>query len=110
MPSFSRHNLILVRYPFSDLSSSKVRPAVIVNAAHVSQDLLIVPLTSRMTGLLPGEFSLTDWRAAGLNVPSAIKRGIYTVEASLVIKLIGQLASSDAVQLDTSLRMWLALT
>jgi mRNA interferase MazF len=45
-----------------------------------------------------------------LNVPSAIKRGIYTVEASLVIKLIGQLASSDAVQLDTSLRMWLALT
>ena len=32
MPSFSRHNLILVRYPFSDLSSSKVRPAVIVNA------------------------------------------------------------------------------
>jgi mRNA interferase MazF len=69
-----------------------------------------VPLTSRMTGLLPGEFALTDWRAAGLNVPSAIKRGIYTVEASLVIKLIGQLASSDAVQLDTSLRMWLALT
>ena len=109
MPSFSRHNLILVRYPFSDLSSSKVRPAVVVNAPHVSQDLMIVPLTSRLTGLLPGEFVLTEWRAAGLNVPSSLKRGLYTVEASLVIKLLGQLATDDAVQLDASLRAWLAL-
>lgn len=31
MPGYSRHNLILVRYPFSDLSSSKVRPNVIVS-------------------------------------------------------------------------------
>jgi mRNA interferase MazF len=110
MPSFSRHNVILVRYPFSDLSGAKVRPAVIVNGPHVSYDLLIVPLTSRVTSLLPGEFPLSDWRAAGLNVPSAIKRGIYTVEAGLVIKLVGQLVTRDAVQLDTSLRMWLAIT
>ncbi len=110
MPSFSRHNLILVRYPFSDLSSSKVRPAVIVNAPHISQDLMIVPITSRLTSLLPGEFVLSDWRAAGLNTPSAIKRGLYTVEASLVIRLIGQLAAGDATQLDGTLRTWLALT
>jgi mRNA interferase MazF len=110
MPSFSRHNLILVRYPFSDLSSSKVRPAVIVNAPHASHDLLIVPITSRLAGLLPGEFVLTEWRLAGLNVPSAVKRGLYTVESSLVIKVLGQLAAIDATQLDGSLRTWLALT
>jgi mRNA interferase MazF len=60
MSSFLRHNVILVRYPFSDLSNSKVRPAVVVNAPHVSHDLLIVPITSRLTGLLPGEFAMTD--------------------------------------------------
>jgi mRNA interferase MazF len=110
MPSFLRHNVILVRYPFSDLSSSKIRPAVVVSAAHVSRDLLIVPITSRLTGLLSGEFALKEWRTAGLNVPSAAKRGIYTVEDSLVIKLLGQLAAVDASQLDTSIRAWLALT
>ena len=110
MPSFSRHNLILVRYPFSDLSSSKVRPAVIVNGQHPSQDIIVVPLTSRVIGLARGEFVLTEWRAGGLNVPSAVKRGLYTVESSLVIKLIGQLALVDAAQLDASLRVWLALT
>jgi mRNA interferase MazF len=109
MPNYSHHNLILVRFPFSDLTSSKVRPAVVVNAPHVSLDLIIVPLTSRVTGLLPGEFVLLDWQAAGLNVPSAVKRGLYTVEIGLVIKLIGQLAAADVTQLDMSLREWLAL-
>ena len=109
MPSFSRHDLILVRYPFSDLSNSKVRPAIIVNGPHISYDSIIVPVTSRLTGLLPGEFILNEWHSAGLNVPSAIKRGLYTVESSLVLKVIGQLASVDAVQLDTALRAWLAI-
>jgi mRNA interferase MazF len=59
---------------------------------------------------LPGEFVLTEWRAAGLNISSAVKRGLYTVESGLVIKLIGQLASIDAAQLDASMRAWLALT
>lgn len=47
MPSYSKNEIVLVRYPFSDLTSTKVRPAVIVNAPHVSQDVLIVPLTSK---------------------------------------------------------------
>lgn len=110
MPSFSRHNVVLVRYPFSDLSSGKVRPAVVINAPHVSRDLLIVPITSRLTGLLPGEFVLTEWRTAKLNVPSAVKRGLYTVESSLVIKLLGQLAPVDATRLDASIQAWLGLT
>ncbi len=110
MPGYSRHNLILVRYPFSDLSSSKVRPAVIVSGPHVSQDLIIVPITSRLTGLLPGEFVLTEWHAAGLNTPSAIKRGLYTVEAGLVIKIVGQLAPVDISALEASLRLWLDLS
>ena len=110
MLNFSRHSLILVRYPFSDLSSSKVRPGVIVNSSHTSHDLLIVPITSRVSGLLLGEFAISDWKVAGLNVPSAIKRGIYTVENSLVIKIIGQLQQIDCIKLDQSLRDWLLLT
>lgn len=47
-----------MRYPFSDLISAKVRPVVVINASHTSQGLLIVPLTSRTTGLLAGEFVL----------------------------------------------------
>jgi mRNA interferase MazF len=101
--------VILVRYPFSDLSTAKVRPAVVVGVSHASEDSLIVPLTSRTMGLLAGEFALTDWREAGLNLPSAVKRGIYTVSGSLVLKSVGRLSARDSQQLDRSLRQWLGL-
>jgi mRNA interferase MazF len=89
MPSYSKSEVILVRYPFSNLSGSKVRPAIIVNAPHSSHDLVIVPLTSKVVPLLAGEFVLADWQAAGLNVPSAVKRGLYTVDQRLIMKSIG---------------------
>lgn len=109
MPNYCKNDVILVQYPFSDLSATKVRPAVVVNTPHPFQDSLIVPLTSRSTSLLPGEFVLTDWQTAGLNVPTAVKRGIYTVHQSLIVKLVGQLSSQDAERLEQSLREWLGL-
>ena len=109
MPNYSKNIIILVRYPFSDLSNAKVRPAVIVNAPHSSQDILIVPLTSKTGFLLDGEFVLDDWMAAGLNVVTAVKRGIYTINGSLVIKTVGKLADVDIETLEQSLRTWLGL-
>lgn len=109
MKSYSKNEVILVRYPFSDLSGSKVRPAVIVSAPHVSQDIFIVPLTSNLTSLLAGEFALADWKTAKLNVPTVAKRGLYTVHESLIIKTVGKLSNSDAKTLEGSLRGWLGL-
>jgi mRNA interferase MazF len=109
MPSYSKNEVILVRYPFSDLSGSKVRPAIVINAPHTSQDVFIVPLTSKTSPLLPGEFVLADWSAAGLNVSSAVKRGLYTVHQGLVVKSVGKLSGSDIGSLENSLREWLGL-
>lgn len=38
-----KNEVVLVRYPFSNLSGSKVRPAVIINAPHISQDAICAP-------------------------------------------------------------------
>jgi len=89
------------------LSATKVRPAVVVHAPHPSQDSLIVPLTSRISALLPGEFALRDMATAGLNVPTAIKRGIYTIHPNLIVKFLGRLSVQDAEGLQHSLRGWL---
>jgi mRNA interferase MazF len=109
MPSYSKNEVILVRYPFSALSGVKVRPAVIVNAPHVSQDVFIVPLTSRTASLLAGEFVLAEWAAAGLHVPTAVKRGLYTVHETLILRRVGHLTPTDAEQVEQSLRQWLGL-
>jgi mRNA interferase MazF len=109
MASSSKNDVILVRYPFSDLSSAKVRPAVVVSAPHISQDIFIVPLTSRTASLLAGEFVLADWTAAGLNVPTAVKRGLYTVHQALMLKTVGRLTQRDAERVERSLQDWLGL-
>ena len=109
MPNYSKNDVILVRYPFSDLSGSKVRPAIVVNTPHVSQDLFIVPLTSKTTSLLVGEFVLCDSKGAGLNVETAVKRGLYTVQQSLVVAIIGKLTNTDIEQLEQSLHDWLGI-
>lgn len=110
MPNYSKLDVILVRYPFSDLTSAKVRPAVIINPPHPSRDLLITPLTSKTSSLLPGEFVLSEWLAAGLNVQTAFKRGIYIIHDRLVIKVIGTLTTVDAKRLEQSVKTWLGLS
>lgn len=110
MPNFSKPEIVLVRYPFSDLTSSKVRPAVVINAPHSSQDLFVVALTSKTSGLLTGEFVLADWKASGLNVETALKRGIFTIKQTLVKKLVGKLSVADEEKLEKSLLDWLGLS
>ncbi len=109
MSSYSRGEIILVRYPFSDLSGAKIRPAVVINAPHSSQDLFILPLTSKTKSLLTGEFILQDWKQAGLNVETAAKRGIYTIHQDLIVRRVGRLTDHDLTSLDQALRQWLGL-
>ncbi len=109
MPSFSKNEVILVRYPFSDLTAAKIRPAVVIGEPESYEDYLIVPLTTRVNRLRTGEFALADWRAAGLNLPSAVKRGVYTVHEKLILKSVGVLSSRDSQQLERCLHRWLRL-
>ena len=60
-------------------------------------------------GVLAGEFVLSDWRQAGLNVETAVKRGIYTIQGSLIAERVGKLSDSDMNELDETLRLWLGL-
>jgi len=107
MSSYSKYDIILVKYPFSDLLSFKVRPAIVISNPSPSKDIFIVPLTSQKITQLPGEFALSNWVEAGLNVQSYIKRGIFTIDESLVILKIGKLQTIDIEYLKKSIVKWL---
>ena len=97
--------MVLLPFPFSDLSGKKVRPAVVLGG-NSSGDLFLVPITSQ-----PGQVHLpfSDWRVAGLNVPCGLKAQIATIEERLVLKKLGVLSGFDAGQLDSALQSWLSL-
>ena len=102
--SGSRNEAVLLPIPFTDLTSRKVRPAVVIGRSGV--DLFLVPISSHIPN---ADFPLQDWRADGLNVPCRVKAQIATVEQRLVVKTIGTLSAADQLSLNTRLRSWLQL-
>jgi mRNA interferase MazF len=100
----SRNDVVLLPIPFTDLTSRKVRPAVVIG--RNGADLFLVPISSVLANT---DFPLKEWREAGLNVPCGIKAQIATVEERLVVKTVGVLATADLQTLDERLRTWLQL-
>lgn len=100
----SRNDVVLLPIPFTDLTSRKVRPAVVIRRNGI--DLFLVPISSQKANI---DFLLSDWRAAGLNVACGLKAQFATVEESLVVKIVRTLAVPDRTTLDQHLRHWLQL-
>ena len=104
--SFSRSEVVLLPIPFTDLTSRKVRPAVVIGHSSHAGDLFVVPISSVLQNV---DLVLQDWRAAGLNVPCGIKSQIATIEDRLVVKSVGLLSTPDSVAIEKQLRTWLQL-
>jgi len=104
--NFSISEVILLPIPFTDLTSRKVRPAIVVGHSTFAGDLFVVPISSQLQNV---DIALSDWRAAGLNVPCGIKPQLATIESRLVIKAIGLLSARDRDSCKNRLRTWLGL-
>jgi mRNA interferase MazF len=99
MPSttnFKRGDIILVPFPFTDLSSSKQRPALVVSSDALnaaSDDVLVAAITSQVpVRLTAEEFMIPsgDLAACGLPKPSVVRLAkLAALHRQLVIRRIG---------------------
>lgn len=107
MIRFDYGDIILVPFPFTDQSTSKKRPAIVISsAAYISErpDLIIMAVTSQIRPTKTiGEVTVTGWQSAGLLKPSVIKPVITTIEKGLVIKIMGRLQGADRDELEKAL-------
>jgi mRNA interferase MazF len=96
MTGYSPGDVVLVRFPFTDLSSAKRRPAVIVSRSDYSAafgDVVVIALTSQPqpdAGLL-----LADWNSAGLPKQTWAKPLIGTLSGGLIVRALGSLSLRD---------------
>ena len=88
---FERGDLLLVPYPFSDLSASKRRPVLALTSPDSYGDFIALQVTSRAQ--LENTIALTasDLVRGALPAASFIRTDrIVTLNASLVIKVFGR--------------------
>jgi mRNA interferase MazF len=93
MTTYKFGDVILVPFPFTDQSTTKKRPAIIISSEDYNgckPDLILIAVTSNARKDLQfGEVFIDEWSAAGLIKPSIVKPIITTTENSLVIKKLG---------------------
>jgi len=112
--TFERGQVVLVRFPFTDLVSAKQRPALVVASFAFlgsGRDVVAVAISGRRVGE-PGPFDhvVSNWEAAGLLMPSVVRAGkLVTLQRDLIRRSLGALEATDLEAVDGLLRKALAL-
>lgn len=98
MTPCSRWDIVLVPFPFTDLTTSKKRPALVVSpdTYNSGPDVTIAFITSQLnTPPRPGDHLITDWQASGLPKPSQLRMKLATISRRIVIRKLGCLTPAE---------------
>jgi len=98
MTDCEQGDIILVPFPFTDLTTVKQRPALVLSANWFNtsrDDCVVAAITSQIpSDLQPDEYRLSasDLLAGGLPKPSLVRLGkLFTMSKSLLHKQLGTL-------------------
>ena len=110
-----RGDIVLVPFPFTDLTSSKVRPAVIVSADPQGEDIIIAFISSVLTPSRNVDFLLAadnpDFRETGLKKDSLFKMDkLLSIHKGLILRYLGRISVGIQQKLNERLKAALGLT
>lgn len=111
-----RGDIVLVAFPFTDLSSKKLRPAVIISSDPQELDVVIAFISSIVPsqGIGKTDFLITpeyhDFTKTGLKKASIFKmKKILTIERTRLLRRLGRVSPGIQTELDKRLRKALSL-
>ena len=104
MEGFVKGDLVVLPFPFSDLSASKKRPALVL-ANLTGDDIIICQITSETrydiySILLKNQ----DFKTGGLNRNSMIRPNkLFTADKSIILYKIGSLRDSKIKEVEEAI-------
>jgi mRNA interferase MazF len=106
-----KHKVVLVPFPFDDLSSSKVRPAVcLTDPIGPHRHVILAFITSRVSAQLLAtdlvlDSSDPDFASTGLRISSTLQlHRLMTATMALIRRELGQLSPRMRAEVDDRLR------
>ncbi len=98
-PSVTKYKVVLVPFPFDDLTSAKVRPAVcLTDPIGAHRHVVLAFITSRLPDeLLDSDYVIdsqqADFSATGLRIPSTLQlHRLLTLSTGIIQRELGQLS------------------
>ncbi len=111
----ARGDVVLTRFPFTDLTGASLRPAVVVSQGHIGQDIVLIAISSVVRGVLaptdyPMEMTHPEFTLTGLRVRSVLRvHKLAAVERSVIGRRLGRLGPQLQAAVDRLLRLVLGL-
>jgi mRNA interferase MazF len=104
----AKGDIVLITFPFTNLSGSKLRPAVVL--ADTNIDLTVCFITTQIGWQETTDVLLTPSVANGLRKPSLIRTSkIATLDRTLAKGLLGGLSGQEVAELNMMLKQLLLL-
>jgi mRNA interferase MazF len=105
----AKGDIVLITFPFTDLSGSKLRPAVVLT--DTSLDLTVSFITTQIGWQEMTDVLLTPSATNGLRKQSLIRTNkIATLDKSLAKGLLGRLAMTELTELNNKLKILFQLS
>jgi len=102
---YKKGTVILVPFPFTDLSGNKVRPAVIISKNKIGNDVVVVFITSQTKIKEKHLVQINPEKDNGLKVLSrAVCSKIATLDAKIVLGELGVMSKSVQTKIETELK------
>ena len=93
----TRGTVVLVRFPFSDLSASKLRPAVVLADAGRGDHVLAQVTSTPYADARAIELTDDSFSSGGLDRTSFVRPGkLFTASVSLIVRPAGDLSPRAA--------------
>ena len=106
-----KYKIVLVPFPFDDLTATKVRPAVcLTDEIKPHSHIVLAFITSRISASASAtDFVIdkldADFATTGLKVSSTIRlHRLMTVTKSIVLRELGELSAAQKTEIDNRLR------
>ena len=88
----------LVPFPFTDRNATVKRAALALTVRSFNSATSVTVfamITKAQFSAWPGDYSIKDWKGAGLLLPSIARLKLFTLENSLILRQLGRLKPSD---------------
>ena len=112
MTDFERGEIVLVPFPFTDLTDVRQRPGIIISPGWYNssrEDVIVAAITSQIPSPTAADEMLLesdDLTACGLPKRSVIRTGkLFTIQQNLIRRRLGNLPDPRASELDSELQI-----
>lgn len=104
----AKGDIILITFPFTNLTGSKLRPAIVL--AETALDLTVCFVTTQFQWQEATDVELKPSAENGLKLPSLIRTNkIATLDRELARGLLGKLCNDELTLLNSKLKLLLNL-